>query len=195
MTHRISQSIAHFFVQKNMIEEKYVNIYSYGFEIIISDLVLLLLSFMIMFIFDLSLVMVIYLILFIILRHQAGGYHASTHFSCNCIFLLNLGAVLVLLKAVPVEYTKIIVIILSIISLILIYRLAPVTNKNRPVKSEKIKRFRKNSIIISVTILLISVITIYILKLPRIALSEAAVVFSVAVALLAETIKQRRRKE
>ena len=86
-----------------------------------------------------------------ILRKFSGGAHASTAFNCAILG--------VLVSVIPAYITKnisfnsnyiiFIGILLYVISLIIIYKLAPVDSPNKPIKKEeKIKSLKKESIII-----------------------------------------------
>ncbi|WP_411168826.1 accessory gene regulator ArgB-like protein [Clostridium sp. MB05] len=105
-----------------------------------------------------------------ILRKFSGGAHASTAFNCAVVG--------VLVSVIPAYITKnisfnnnyiiFIGIILYVISLIIIYKLAPVDSPNKPIrKEEKIKSLKKGSIIILSTYMIIvafNVIVYYIGK-------------------------------
>jgi accessory gene regulator B len=105
-----------------------------------------------------------------ILRKFSGGAHASTAFNCAVVG--------VLVSVIPAYITKnisfnnnyiiFIGILLYVISLIIIYKLAPVDSPNKPIrKEEKIKSLKKGSIIILSTYMIIvafNVIVYYIGK-------------------------------
>ncbi|MBS5885901.1 MAG: accessory gene regulator B family protein [Clostridium sp.] len=86
-----------------------------------------------------------------ILRKYSGGVHASTPF--NCILIGIIVAVLpgYLIKSINLNINYIVFIgaIIYIISLIIIYKLAPVDSPNKPIKKEqKIKKLKKSSLIV-----------------------------------------------
>lgn len=86
-----------------------------------------------------------------ILRKYSGGVHAST--PLNCILIGIIVAVLpaYLIKNISLNINYIIFIggILYIISLITIYKLAPVDSPNKPIKKEqKIKKLKKSSLMV-----------------------------------------------
>lgn len=86
-----------------------------------------------------------------ILRKYSGGVHASTPF--NCILIGIIVAVLpgYLIKSINLNINYIVFIgaITYIISLIIIYKLAPVDSPNKPIKKEqKIKKLKKSSLIV-----------------------------------------------
>lgn len=86
-----------------------------------------------------------------ILRKFSGGAHAST--STNCAISGTLMSVIpaYIIKNIELHNNNIIIIgiLIFIISLIIIYNLAPVDSPNKPIKKkEKIKRLKRGSIII-----------------------------------------------
>lgn len=194
MTHRISQSIAYFLLRKSFISEEKINVYIYGFEIIISDALLILGLLIIMMIFNLTLEMCAFLIVFITLRHQAGGYHASNHLKCNIIFVTAFGIVILLLKILSLNAMNCCCLITSFAGLILIYILAPIESPNKPVSKERMCRYRRNSLIYSDIIIVFAIVVMYFFKMHALALSISLGVFNVGIALLAEHMKRREAK-
>lgn len=86
-----------------------------------------------------------------ILRKFSGGAHASTSTNCAIVGVLISVIPAYIIKNIDLNSNYIIVIgvLLYIISLIIIYKLAPVDSPNKPIKKkEKIKRLKRGSIII-----------------------------------------------
>ncbi len=86
-----------------------------------------------------------------ILRKFSGGAHASTSTNCAIVGVLISVIPAYIIKNINLNSNYIIVIgvLLYIISLIIIYKLAPVDSPNKPIKKkEKIKRLKRGSIII-----------------------------------------------
>ncbi|MFU7514280.1 accessory gene regulator ArgB-like protein [Clostridium sp. HCS.1] len=104
-----------------------------------------------------------------ILRKFSGGAHASTSINCSILgVLISVIPAYILQKIfLNVNYTTIIGVLLYIISLIIIYKLAPVDSPNKPIKKkEKIKRLKRGSIIIlSIYMIVVFInISIYYIK-------------------------------
>ncbi|MDU5105362.1 accessory gene regulator B family protein [Clostridium sp.] len=104
-----------------------------------------------------------------ILRKFSGGAHAST--SVNCILSGTIISVIpaYIIKNISLNRNYIVItgVLIYIISIIIIYKLAPVDSPNKRIKKkEKIKRLKKGSIIIvSIYMILVFInISIYYIK-------------------------------
>ncbi len=69
-----------------MIKEQDMEIYQYGFEIIISTTIGFLITLLIGFLFQMKLLSVLYYGIFVLIRQLTGGYHADSYLKCNLIF-------------------------------------------------------------------------------------------------------------
>ena len=100
-----------------------------------------------------------------ILRKFSGGAHASTPINCAIMGVLIsvLPAYLVKNISLKVNYIILLGIVIYIISLIIVYKLAPVDSPNKPIKKEtKIKRLKRGSITILFTYMIIVIFNIII---------------------------------
>lgn len=105
-----------------------------------------------------------------ILRKFSGGAHASTALNCAIVGVLIsvIPAYITKNLNININYIIFIGIPLYIISLIIVYKLAPVDSPNKPIKKqEKIKKLKKGSVIllsIYMIIVAFNVIIYYISK-------------------------------
>lgn len=100
-----------------------------------------------------------------ILRKFSGGAHASTPINCAIMGVLIsvLPAYLIKNISLKVNYIILLGIVIYIISLIIVYKLAPVDSPNKPIKKEtKIKRLKRGSITILFTYMIIVIFNIII---------------------------------
>ncbi len=93
MISNLSNIVARYLLRERIIEEKNLPVYSYGFEIIISTVIGVVLILLIGVFTSSLFTAAIFCCLFIGLRFFTGGYHADTHFHCkltlvSCYLLL-----------------------------------------------------------------------------------------------------------
>lgn len=90
---------------------------------------------------------IIFLIFYGVLRTIAGGYHARTQNACYILSILLMVVVLIMLKTFP--WNTIICCILTILSISVIFILAPVQDENKLLDETEKKIFKKLSRVIS----------------------------------------------
>ena len=122
-------------------------IYYFGFEVLFSSIVYVLLfitTSIITFSFAES---ILFLVGFFPIRHICGGFHANTYTKCHLLFLLNHLVFIALIKFLPINNYRNISIPVLVFSVLVIFICAPVDHKNkRFIKTEK-KRFRNYSLL------------------------------------------------
>ena len=145
MIDRLSKWVTAFLIRERSISEENAEIYQYGVEITLSSIFNIVLI-MLVSIFAKSILSgMIFLILFITLRQFSGGYHATTYFRCNTIFLLTYIFVLLMSRYVVISFwANCIFVLLGIIVLLLF---APVPNVHKPITGDACKKHKRNAII------------------------------------------------
>ncbi len=152
--------ITHFLCRKKIIAQNELEIYQYGFEIIISTIISLVICLTIGIILDISFYSFLFLIIFVPIRSITGGYHADSYLKCNIIFTIVTLFVLGFSKFLWINRgltfsTNLVTLFVSFI-IILIY--APVENKNKPLNKTLKKRNRILSVLATFIIILIDTI-------------------------------------
>lgn len=105
MISNLSNIVARYLLRERIIEEKNLPVYSYGFEIIISTVIGVVLILLIgVFTSSLFTAAILYC-LFIGLRFFTGGYHADTHFRCKLTLVSCYLLLLVIGKGLEPIYT------------------------------------------------------------------------------------------
>ena len=117
------------------------DVYVYGAEFIlnefISDFVLILTSLILHKVFE----VIVWMIFFTPLRINLGGTHASSHF--KCIFSSTiLCYICIYISPLVVNYPVIIAVI-SVISLMTVFKIAPVVHPNHPVSETRMIKSRR----------------------------------------------------
>ncbi|HHX11968.1 MAG TPA: hypothetical protein GX731_04040, partial [Clostridiales bacterium] len=87
MLYVLSTRLVDILLNNKIIKEKERDIYAYGFQIIISSMIGILIVGAIGLIFIRFIESVLFLVVFISIREYTGGYHAKTFLSCSVIFI------------------------------------------------------------------------------------------------------------
>ncbi len=147
----LSKKISNDLKQELNIDEDKRSIIEYGIFAFFHMAISILLVALIGLIFNVMLEALIISFSGAILRKFSGGAHASTSVNCAVLGVLTSVIPAYISKNINLngEFIVIIGVLLYIISLIIIYKLAPVDSPNKPIKKkEKIKRLKRGSIII-----------------------------------------------
>lgn len=122
--------IVNFFIRKNIFPEEQIDIYQYGFELWVSSVIGILITFAIGIISGRFWESVIFYIVFCFTRLFSGGFHAPTYMLCKITFAAVLLTILALdwLLCDIVDYYWY---VLYLYSFIIICRFAPVENSNK----------------------------------------------------------------
>ena len=147
MLKELSNKITKKLVDINIIDVADSELYEYGFwqggVLIFNFLTVVLLGIL----FNMLLESIIFLIFYGVLRTIAGGYHARTQHVCYILSVLLMIVVLTILKTFP--WNTIICCILTVLSISIIFILAPVQDENKLLDETEKKVFKKLSRVIS----------------------------------------------
>lgn len=161
MLQRLAKSMARFFSVQNIIQSEYEEIYAYGAEILLSTVINCIIALIIALITDTFFPTMIFLTVFILIRRNAGGYHAKTHMGCTAILIF----VQLFFSAVIIHMPNMVVPIFSyavmLVSCISVYVLAPVEHPNKPLKNDEKVVLRKRSLMYVMVISVINIILIF----------------------------------
>ncbi len=94
MIYRLSQNIAFYLLKKGMFDKKEVDIYRYGVEIIFCSMIDVAIVLLTGIAFGKLHEAVWYYVIFCLLRHRFGGYHAETLRKCKTMMLFMMCFVL-----------------------------------------------------------------------------------------------------
>jgi len=85
MLNKTATCLARRLLRHQVIQEELLDVYIYGFELLLSFLFTTLLIISIGLIFQKGLVTIVFLVVFIFLRSYSGGYHASKYYVCTLV--------------------------------------------------------------------------------------------------------------
>ena len=147
MLKRLSNKITKKLVDINVIEEADSELYEYGFwqggVLFFNFLTVVLLGIL----FNMLLESIIFLIFYGVLRTIAGGYHARTQHVCYILSVLLMIVVLTILKTFP--WNIILCCVLTVLSILVIFILAPVQDENKLLDETEKRFFKKLNRVIS----------------------------------------------
>lgn len=157
----LAQIITGCLIRNKIIDNTKLDIYIYGFEIMISNIICFGIGLLIGAIFSELLKCIVFLTVFVLLRRYCGGYHAETYLACDTIFTINIILVMIILKIISVYpiYFHFIIACVSIVSAVI---LAPVENKYKPLTIEEKKKHKFYTTVISLVMIIISSVLCFI---------------------------------
>jgi len=187
----MARNVSSFFVAHGIIQEADWEVYVYSFEILFSTAVSFLAVTILAIVSRTLAFTLLYMTGFVPLRILAGGYHAKNHFRCFLVLLAVYSAFLLLINSMPTDViaqTTIMLILLSL-SVLSVFRFAPSEDRNKPLSTEESVRFKKRSRLAIVCYSVLVGLQIVFVSNKIFAFALTLGVFTVAVSLLANFIK------
>lgn len=195
MYRKITQRITDSLIKGEIIESDNCDVYEYGMEIVISDLVYFTLAVLTAIGTKTLFETFLFYIGFFSIRKYAGGFHANSYWMCHLLFLANQIGMIILQAILPVTSLLYLTVGITFISVCCIFLFAPVANENRSYTECEQKKFAISSRIISVlTALGVGILIVSNVQTKYIFVYTFGV-FSVAASLVAEKIKIKMREE
>ncbi len=193
----LSNRITALLLSQKIIKEEDKEIYSYGFQIMISNLLGILLIVLIGLITQEFIITAVYYITFVFLRQITGGYHANSYLSCNTTFFVVSLATIFLIRSIGNSVNILSILLMFIFSLITTAVFAPVENKHKPITQERKRYFKILSICITLVLYSLSVFLLYFEAdwAYDISLSLSITMTVIAVMMIIGVIKNRINKE
>lgn len=131
-------------LEKKIISDTYLEVYVYGFELILSFLISSSIIIAIGIITNQIIPTLTFLITFIFIRQFTGGFHANSYIMCK-IYTLSCYAVSIFFSLTfPVNWFAFV--ILFIIGETMICWLAPIENPHKPLSTKERKKHKKKSL-------------------------------------------------
>lgn len=190
MIHNWASRLATGLVNSRIIEETSHDVYTYGFELIISAAVNIFLMALVSISFHRYYDWLLFLAAFVPLRTTAGGYHASSHIKCIMVGTIAF-TVLLAVSRILIDWTSAILAI-AVMSFILILIFSPVEARNKKLVDERRGKNRKVSILFSIANLLIAMTLFFVDGLSEILNIYFAGVFAAALSMAVVKILNSR---
>lgn len=159
--HVMAERIAFFLVRKEIIGGEKCEICSFGLELILATLInaaLVTTASLALGVFPQTVLM---LIPFMLVRGNAGGFHAKTHIGCMAVFttVYIIGALI--LQFVPPEVARVAQFILLPAAALVILFIGALPHKNRPVSSRELAHFKVKARLLCFCILIAGMTGLY----------------------------------
>lgn len=145
MVSKLAKNIAHFFVVQKIVEKPKEAIYAYGMELLLSDVLNALIVLLISLISHTLPAVIVFTAVFMGLRKFVGGYHANSHLSCMFMLVVVMLIFSYGICNVSEKYAWMVSTGFVVISIPVVFNLAPVPHPNKPVSDGKKAKLKKRS--------------------------------------------------
>lgn len=145
---RLAENITEFFISKGIIDANRRDIYEYGFAHILSETVSWIILFAIALLVKQFIESTVYFAVFMILRHSAGGYHASTRLRCQAIFIGAYLIFLMLIYIIPAGYILFISMPVAVFCITTMSVICPIDNEKKRLTDLEKAKYKKKTIIL-----------------------------------------------
>lgn len=177
---KLAQKTANQLAVLGIIAKKDTAVYRYGLEALYSSLLELLTILFLSFFVGNFLQTILFFTAFIPLRVYAGGYHAKTRLRCYLMSLAVYGFFSMMLLMIPVAWLFPFAWGGSILSLLIVWLLAPVVHQNHKISLKSRKMYRNIALMICTT-------EVFIIVLGQSLFQNNTFIFAMLLALLAES--------
>lgn len=181
MANNMIEKITNYFIINELIKDEDRQIYAYGLHQGLLILLNIATTILIGFIFRAVWESILFMIVYTPLRTYGGGYHAKSEVRCYLFSIVLILVVLLGVKIIP----EIDVIILGLTEVggIIIWFLAPVEDRNKPLDKEERIIYKRRTSIILITEIIIT-ISLLVLNFKEMALVMAVSIFIVSLMLI-----------
>lgn len=152
MINNLSARLTDKLLTKGSITEDERELYIYGFFMLLLHLMYLVLACIFGLLFKCFIESIVYYVAFQFIRKYAGGYHAATETRCEILSTLSIIVSIGIIKLSKIYDIKTIFLLVTLISMVLIFCLCPLDTPEKPLSKKEFKYFRKISWIILLVI-------------------------------------------
>lgn len=163
MLNRLSKSFTDKLLVNGTITEDEQELYIYGFFMLLSQLMYLILACIFGLILGCAFESIIFYIAFQFIRRYAGGYHASTETRCEILSILSILACIIVIRLSRTYDIQTVLLVISAVAAVCIFCLSPLDTPEKPLSEKEFKYFRKISWWILIVIILAIVVS-YVFK-------------------------------
>lgn len=164
MINSLSQRISKHLYKNSMITEDDIELYTYGFFVLLSIVLFFIISTMFGIIFNVVAESIVFYILFCFIRSYAGGIHAPTEILCTIFTTVSLFLSVLGIRLMINYSVQKIAFVIFLISLVFIVTFSPLDSVEKPLTGNEKKCFRIKTYVVLTVILLISITAVFFSK-------------------------------
>ena len=165
MINSLSQLLAKHLCNTSVITESDMELYAYGFFVLLSRILFFIVSVIFGIIFNIIIESILFYILFCFIRSYAGGIHAPTELLCTIFTTISLFLSVLGIKLMLNYGDQKIAYAVYFVSFIIIIILSPLDTKEKPLNNNEKKQFKVKTCCILFFILLISIVAVVFSKI------------------------------
>lgn len=144
MINKLSAKFTEKLLLRQSITEEERELYIYGFFILLSNLMYIILASLSGLLLGCFLESIVFYIAFQFIRRYAGGYHASTETRCEIISTLSIiSSIIVIRLSKQYDFQKILLVV-TLVSAIIIFCICPLDTLEKPLSEKEFNFFVKN---------------------------------------------------
>lgn len=162
MINNLAKRFADRLLANGSISEDEQELYIYGFFMMLSSLMYLILACFLGCILGCVLESIVFYIAFQFIRRYAGGYHASTETRCEVMSTLSILACIVVIRLSKTYDFQFALLVVSAVSAVCIAVLCPLDTPEKPLSEKEFKYFRKISCLILSAISIVVIISYFV---------------------------------
>lgn len=193
MIDKISQDVADYFFEKNLIRESEKDIYEYGVKLIASSVIGIFIVIFIGIVLGKVLDSIVFLLCFMILRKYSGGYHANSYLTCNLFFITVFLSTVVTVEFTPVKYRVISCVVMHVMSFAVLLKFSPIENYNK--RLEEIQKLKNKKVSLTIYSIFATMTGLLILIDNNYYYNISVIVFAVTVLMIISILKEAKKHD
>ena len=158
----LSMILTNYFVSKKLIPYEKMEIYNYGFKLMLSDIINFSIIMLLGVLLNRVLDGLVYLVVLCSIRRFSGGFHAKTFWLCRLSMIITFLLILTLVDFLSfITISPLTSVFINIVLLLFIAVFSPVKHPNKKLNSKQIKKNKYNAILVTILWTPLSVFLIY----------------------------------
>jgi accessory gene regulator B len=186
----LSNKITAFLCRKGVILEEQKEVYQYGFEVLLLNVLDVLIILGLGIVIKRYVDTVVFLLVFGVTRQYTGGYHAKTVLKCLTVYVIIYLTVMFISSSNIVLCMGVLLqVLLCVLYIVAVVIYAPIQNDNKVISSTEKKKYKTISIVLGVTISMVAIALYSVLTTT--ALTISLTLFAVTLLMALVMIRKR----